>query len=186
MDSSTRDHWVRTEAERLTGELAGLGYSPDECLRLAMLMYDMDVDAPTRDLTPEQLILQAMIAMQGFDDTTASILARTMTKLDWSKLEVSPQWAAELLGTSRNTLLTNMVSGNVPAKNVMLNRKGDRQDMITYWLSRVLIIRAWRRKHPRTGGPVSGFPPADYNAAKVAIERRRLAPMVDPPGVESA
>lgn len=181
MDNTTRDHWVRTEAARLTGELAGLGYTPDECMRLAMLMHDMDVDHPTRDLSPEQVILQAMIAMQGFDDTTASILARTLTKLDWSKLEISPQWAADLLGTTRNTLLNNMVSGNVPAKNVMLNVRGDRQDMITYWLSRILIIRAWRRRHPRTGGPVSGFPPADYNPTRIAIERRRLAPMVERP-----
>lgn len=181
MDNTTRDHWVRAEAERLTHELAGLGYTPDECLRLAMLMHDMDVDQPTRDLSPEQVILQAMIAMQGFDDMTASVLARTLTKLDWGKLEISSAWAADLLNTTRNTLLNNMVSGNVPAKNVMLNRKGDRQDMITYWLSRILIIRAWRRRHPRTGGPVSGFPPAEYNPARVAIERRRLAPVVNPP-----
>lgn len=175
MDRTTRDHWVRTEADRLADELAPLGYTADECRRLAELMHDMDVDAPTRDLAPEQVILQELIAMQGFDVATASLLARTMTKLDWGRLEVSSQWAADLMGTSRNTLLSNMVRGRVPAKNVMLNRKGDRQDTITYWLSRILITRAWRRKHPRTGGPVSGFPPADYNAARVLIERRMKA-----------
>lgn len=177
MDKSTREHWVRVEAERLTRELAPLGYMADECLRLAILMHDMDVDNPSpADLTPEQVILQELILMQGFEATTASILARTLTKLDWGRLELSSQWTADLLDTTRNTLLTNMVLGRVPAKVVIMNRAGSRQELITYWLSRVLITRAWRRRHPRTGGPVSGFPAATYNGARVAIERRVLPP----------
>lgn len=177
MNNQTREHWIRAEADRLARELAPLGYTADECLRLAMLMHDMDVDNKTAaDLTPEQVILQELIAMQGFDTATAGLLARTLTKLDWRRLELSSQFTADFLDVSRNTLLTNMVRGSVPAKVVILNRAGDRQDTITYWLSRVLVTRAWRRKHPRSGGPVSGFPPADYNAARIAMERRVVPP----------
>jgi len=44
MSESARDRWVRREADSLVPVLEPLGYSADECLRLAMLMYDMNVD----------------------------------------------------------------------------------------------------------------------------------------------
>lgn len=171
MPTSSRDRWIADQAERLAPVLEQVGYSADDCQRLATLMHDMDVDAGTRDLSPEQLILQELLLMQDVDPVTAGVLARTMTRVDWGKIEIASRLAAELLGVSRNTLLENMLADRVPAWNVIMS--GDRQDYITYGLARILYTHAWRRKHPSTGGPVSSFPPAEYNAARYVIERRR-------------
>lgn len=169
--TTSRDLWVRQTADKLRGPLEPLGYTDDECLRLAALMHDMEVDTQTGDLTPEGVVLQELLRLQGVEPATAGILARVLPTLDWGRIEIASRVAAELLGITRSTLLDNMMADRVPAWNVLMS--GDRQDYITYGLARILYTHAWRRRHPPRGGPVPTFPPADYNAARYAIERRR-------------
>ena len=158
-DPETRQHWIRTEAKHLCSVLAEANFEPEECERLATLMHDMQVDAPTGDFKPEQLIMNELLLMQGLDPATAGVVARVLPRLDWGKLELASRLSAEMLETSRVTLLRNRRGGRIPAK--MIHAAGNRAEAVTYWLARLLFIRAWRRVHPWTGGPVSGFPPSD-------------------------
>lgn len=171
MSDSARERWVRQEVDALAPILEPLGYTADECLRLAMLLYDMDVDGPAGGLSPEQQILRELVAMQGIDGATATILAQTMPRLDWGRIEIASRVACELLGVSRNSLLENMLADRVPAWNVLMS--GDRQDAITFGLARILYTHAWRRRHPQRSRSVSSYPPPEYNAARFAIAKRR-------------
>ena len=171
MSDSSRERWVRQEADALAPILEPLGYTADECLRLSMLLYDMDVDGPAGGLSPEQQVLRELIAMQGIDGATATILAQTMIRLDWARIEIASRVACELLGVSRNSLIENMMSDRVPAWNVLM--AGDKQDTITFGLARILYTHAWRRRHPQRSRSVSSYPPIEYNAARFAIAKRR-------------
>jgi len=124
-------------------------------------------------LSPEQMILRELIMMQGFDAATAGIVASALVRLDLGRIEISSRAACDMLGVSRNSLRDNMISGAVPAWNVLM--AGDRQDQITYGLARLLYTRAWRRRNPRPRGTPQ-YPPPEYNAARWAIERRRRQP----------
>lgn len=172
MDDSSREAWIHRETAALFDELEEAHFTEADCRRLATFEYDMDVDDSVGTLKPEQLLLQELLLMQGKDPVTAGVLARELPTLDWSKLEAGSKRASRLLGTTRNTLLNNMMGGRVPAKVVLLS--SGRQEVITYWLSRIIFTRAWRRRYPWTGGPTSGFPPADYNATeKVRVKVSR-------------
>ena len=178
MSETARERWVRQEAQTLAPILEPLGYTADECLRLSMLLYDMDVDGPADGASPEQVILRELIVMQGFDAATAGIVAQVLMRLDLSRVEIASRVACEMLGVSRNSLRDNMLSGAVPAWNVLM--AGDRQDQITYGLARILYTHAWRRRHPQRSRSVSTYPPPEYNAARWAIEKRRRAPSTPP------
>lgn len=171
MSDSSRERWVRQETDVLSPILAPLGYTADECLRLAMLLYDMDVDGPAGGLSPEQHVLRELLVMQDIESATATILAQTMPRLDWGKIEIASRVACELLDVSRNSLIENMMSDRVPAWNVLM--AGDRQDTITFGLARLLYTHAWRRRHPQRSRSVSSYPPPEYNAARFAIAKRR-------------
>lgn len=167
MDESTtaRDAWVDKMLPRLTGILCddrlaeADRYTEAECRELLAFLHGMDVDRPTGDLTPGQLVLQRLIVMQGWDPMTASLMARTMPKLNWGRLEVASYAAATILDVNLTTLLRNRLLGNVPVKSEHWSRH--RKEAIVHWLSTILYILAWKRQHPWTGGPVSGFPPGD-------------------------
>lgn len=175
MSETARDRWVRQEAEALAPVLEPLGYTAAECRRLAEITHDLDVAGTSGDgRTPEQVVLRELLLMQGLDTATADILSQTLPRLDWAKIEIGGRAASLLLGVSRNSLLQNMLNDRVPAWNVIMS--GDKQDVITYSLARILFTHAWRRRAPKHTAPgVSTYPPAEYNAARFAIARRRRA-----------
>lgn len=164
-EDTLREAWVEKMLPRLTAVLADdrldekARYSEAELRELLAFLYDMDVDENTGDLTPGQLVLQKLITMQGWDAMTASLLARTLPKLEWGRLEVASFAAAEILDVNLSTMLRNRVAGNIEVKSEHWSRH--RKEAVVHWLYDILFIAAWKRQHPWTGGPVSGFPPRD-------------------------
>lgn len=164
-DEERRDAWVESMLPRLMATLAdehlpeGSRYTEAEAREILAFLYGMNVDERTGDLSPHELVLQRLIMMQGWDVATAGLLARVMPKLDWNRLEVASSAVGALLGVNLTTLLRNREAGNVPVKSEHWSKL--RRDAIIHWLSHTLYILAWKRQHPWTGGPVSGFPPPD-------------------------
>lgn len=162
---SARDAWVEGALPRLVAILGderlpeGSRYSEDECREILAFIHDMDVDEPTGDLSPHELVLQKLVMMQGWDVATAGLLARVTPRLNWGRLEVASYAVATILDVNLTTLMRNRESGNVPTKSEHWSRL--RKETVIHWLSHTLYILAWKRQHPWTGGPTSGFPPPD-------------------------
>lgn len=165
MTHDARDAWVRDVLPRLAETLGddrlpeGSRYSEAECRDLLGFLFDMDTDGRTGDLSPHELVLQKLIMMQGWDVATAGLLARVMPRLDWNRLEVASAATATILDVNLTTLMRNREAGNVPTKSEHWSRI--RKESVIHWLSHILYILAWKRMHPWTGGPVSGFPPPE-------------------------
>lgn len=164
-DNTARDAWVEHLLPRMAAILcderleAEDRYTEDECRDLLAFLHDMDVDERTGDLTPSQLVLQKLITMQGWDPMTAALLARTIPKLRWSRLEVAGYAASRILDVTQTTMMRNRRGGRVRSKSAHWSLH--RMDAVIYWLSHVLYILAWKRQHPWTGGSAVGFPPSD-------------------------
>ena len=159
MTEETREQWIRTESGHIQSAFAYTGIAQEEAERLAALMYDIDADEKTvTGLTPEERILQELLMIQGIDPATATLLARVMPRLDWSKLVTSSTRAAEYLGTTATTLYRNRLKGRVPAHVEVRAAEGERADTVTYSIARLLRIHQWQRAHPWPGGNVHKYP----------------------------
>lgn len=153
-----REAWVSDIRGRLAAileenEAGGLATAD----RVAQTAFDVDPDDDgTGGITPSEQILREQIMLQGIDATTATIVARTLMRLDMNQLLVHSRQASELLGISTVSLKRNRENRRwTPAADL---RSRGRAESVVYWTAGLLHVLNWRRAHPRTGGPYGWFP----------------------------
>ncbi|MCC6618802.1 MAG: hypothetical protein IT341_07150 [Chloroflexi bacterium] len=165
-----RDEWIALETASLLEAFGDADFDEALCRRLAALELDIDVDTDDGGLSPEERFNAEILMHEGLDNAWARQVAQALTRVDLGKLLIGSRIAAQALGTNRNTIRTNMVEDRLPARIVHVAE--GRQEVIAFSTGRVLFTREWQRRYPRTGGPVSGFPPrAPYNASRRRVVR---------------
>lgn len=146
-----RDVWVAQTSRHIETVLSGR-YTPAECEALAKLLYDLPRTSAPGGMSPEAIVLERLLLLQGLEPSTAHILALAIPRLDLDRLLVASNPAADLLGISRVTLGRHRRSGALPAD--VEQGTEQRLETVAYRLDRLLrVISTDRHRDVLTGGP---------------------------------
>lgn len=141
-DENGRQGWTARTAELLTRELGPLGFTPEECGRLADYLHGLDV----WNTTPDD-VLRELLLIQGVGPVNAGRLVHDLPSLDWNKIMVGGGTARDLLESNSVSLLRFRQRGKL-VPPVEQAPHGGLARLVTYWLHDLLYNIAYSRHIP--------------------------------------
>ena len=143
-----REAWEERMEQKVAEHLRQLDYSDDEIQSIVSSLSNVEDGDAT--MSPSERVLFELLKLQGVDLGMSAILARTLLRIDMSKLTVTAAMAQDIVGVSNASLSRWRDQRRlVPA---VWHSEGLR-DRFTYWLPHVLYAIAWREDNPPTPGP---------------------------------